>query len=209
MAAHENLAGGLLGASGALFAAWLAWTAVSREIKSQTWYEDESFQTVVDEITPLVDLLDKGAGAIALALDNKCRHQDSRVTAIRTMLAWSLPSDDYFKKLDGLAEELAPAARNRFQKLIERLRLYVDQLTEFRQERQRADEEKWRIHDLRLANIQLALVKRALDRFAPNLGQKLRTPKVSLGDDTWADQLDQQLSAWLAEEQRRDAMGPE
>ena len=32
MAEHENLAGGLIGASGALFAGWLAWSAVREQI---------------------------------------------------------------------------------------------------------------------------------------------------------------------------------
>ncbi len=35
LSAHENLAGGLIGASGALFAAWLAWTAVQHQINAE------------------------------------------------------------------------------------------------------------------------------------------------------------------------------
>jgi hypothetical protein len=35
MAAHENLAGGLIGAAGALIAAWIAWTAVQEQINSE------------------------------------------------------------------------------------------------------------------------------------------------------------------------------
>src|SRR5262245_30127822 len=33
--AHESLAAGLIGVAGALFAAWLAWTAVQRQLKEQ------------------------------------------------------------------------------------------------------------------------------------------------------------------------------
>jgi hypothetical protein len=36
MAMHENLAGGLVGAAGALFAAWIAFTAVQRQIEEET-----------------------------------------------------------------------------------------------------------------------------------------------------------------------------
>jgi hypothetical protein len=32
MAEHENLAGGLIGAGGALFAGWLAWSAIREQI---------------------------------------------------------------------------------------------------------------------------------------------------------------------------------
>jgi hypothetical protein len=35
MAAHENLAGGLIGAAGALIAAWIAWTAVQEQSNSE------------------------------------------------------------------------------------------------------------------------------------------------------------------------------
>ena len=35
MAARENLAGGLIGAGGALFAAWLAWRALREQIRSE------------------------------------------------------------------------------------------------------------------------------------------------------------------------------
>jgi hypothetical protein len=35
MAAHENLAAGLIGAAGALIAAWIAWTAVQDQIRSE------------------------------------------------------------------------------------------------------------------------------------------------------------------------------
>jgi hypothetical protein len=34
MAAHENLAGGLLGGAGALFAAWLAWVGLQKQMRS-------------------------------------------------------------------------------------------------------------------------------------------------------------------------------
>src|SRR5262249_15477920 len=32
---HDNLAAGLIGAAGALFAAWIAWTAVQRQLSEQ------------------------------------------------------------------------------------------------------------------------------------------------------------------------------
>ena len=35
MAVHENLAGGLIGAAGALVAAWIAWTAVQEQINAE------------------------------------------------------------------------------------------------------------------------------------------------------------------------------
>jgi hypothetical protein len=35
MAIHETLAGGLIGAAGALLAAWIAWTAVQEQINSE------------------------------------------------------------------------------------------------------------------------------------------------------------------------------
>ena len=53
-AKHENLAGGLLGAGGALFAAWLAWTAVQRQIDAERQLareeQDASLEAVTDQL---------------------------------------------------------------------------------------------------------------------------------------------------------------
>jgi hypothetical protein len=57
-AKHENLTGGLLGAGGALFAAWLAWTAVQRQIQRQIQAErqlareeqEASLEAVTDQL---------------------------------------------------------------------------------------------------------------------------------------------------------------
>jgi hypothetical protein len=42
MAAHENLAGGLIAAAGALFAAWVAWVAIGRKIQETLRHAEQS-----------------------------------------------------------------------------------------------------------------------------------------------------------------------
>jgi hypothetical protein len=43
MAAHENLAGGLIGAAGALFAAWVAFTTVQRQMDEEKAQRENSY----------------------------------------------------------------------------------------------------------------------------------------------------------------------
>src|SRR5262249_23479090 len=64
--AHENLAAGLIGAAGALFAAWIAWTAVQRQLKEQ-----ERQARIVERA-----YISGGGGYLAYIGDDGARHAD-------------------------------------------------------------------------------------------------------------------------------------
>lgn len=200
---HGDLAGGLIGGAGTIFAAWLAWVAIQQQIVAGRWYDTELRQTLVEEISPFIDLLNQMRIAIDYALSSKQVDQESRVTTFRIALAWSYPPDEYFANVEKFGSGLAPLDKNRFQKLMERIRLFIDRLKSFRDEGQPPHDLNWRKHELGLAKIQLALLKLDLDRFDQNLGKKLRVSQVKLDRDTWADQFKKQIDMWFEEEKSR------
>ncbi len=72
MAAHENLAGGLIGAAGALFAAWLAFSAIQQQIaEEQTRRERDQIEgklTAIMAVTHPVHAAASTLGAITKAI---------------------------------------------------------------------------------------------------------------------------------------------
>src|SRR5439155_26582682 len=72
LAAREGLAGGLIGAGGALFAGWLAWSAVREQIRSEhelsKAHERDTLIAILAEMQPLVDALNEIWRAIDVAL---------------------------------------------------------------------------------------------------------------------------------------------
>jgi hypothetical protein len=201
--AHEDIAGGLIGGAGTIFAAWLAWVAIQRQIIASRWYETELRKTLIEEISPFVDLLDRMRVAIDLALEPNQTHEQSRVTTFRTALAWSNPPDDYFDNLEKLGSGLAPLDKNRFQKLMERIKLFIQRIVSFREDGQPAHDLNWHKYELGLAKIQLTVLKLDLDQFDRELGRKLSTSTVEVDRDTWAEQFTQQMDLWLKEEKLR------
>lgn len=100
-----------------------------------------------------MDLLHQMSIALEYGLDPGQPDQQGRVATLRAALAWSHPPDEYFTKLDRLGSELAPSDRNRFQKLMERVRLYIDRIAAFAGPARLGDDLNWRVHELQLAKI--------------------------------------------------------
>jgi hypothetical protein len=68
MATHENLAGGLIGAAGALFAAWLAWQAVMRQINAVA---DQAYEALRVELGPVVNMVNLYWRVVDASIKNK------------------------------------------------------------------------------------------------------------------------------------------
>jgi hypothetical protein len=68
LATHEGLAGGLIGAAGALFAAWLAWQAIMRQINAQA---DQAYEALQVELEPVVDMLNQYWRIVDASIKNK------------------------------------------------------------------------------------------------------------------------------------------
>lgn len=76
LASHESLAGGLIAVGGALFAGWLAWTAVQDQIRADkelsTRREEATYQVIRSELRELLDLI----ALIWRTVDHTLAHQD-------------------------------------------------------------------------------------------------------------------------------------
>jgi hypothetical protein len=78
MAAHENLAGGLIAAAGALLAAWIAWHAVMRQIKAEA---DLAYEALQIQLQPVIDMLDAYWRIVDAAIRKKEWRQDGGVSS--------------------------------------------------------------------------------------------------------------------------------
>jgi hypothetical protein len=93
LSAHENLAGGLIAACGALIAAWIAWTAVQQQINSDR--ERMLADRIEAEQLLATEMLDHAEGMAAAwrLLDKLSDHTDPETTrrfreATSYMAAW-------------------------------------------------------------------------------------------------------------------------
>jgi hypothetical protein len=104
LAMHETLAGGLIGAAGALFAAWLAWQAIMRQINAQA---DQAYEALQVELEPVVDMLNQYWRVVDASIKNKNLHPR--------------PSDLQRAVNEDLSTRLDPVRHRQFKKLMESL----------------------------------------------------------------------------------------
>lgn len=124
LGAREGLAGGLIGAGGALFAGWLAWSAGRDQIQTErelaTVKEVGNLKAILIEMKDLIDTLNEIWRAIDLALlpEQNPEQQRRRNSISKSVLATCLPNDERIRELknftDALAKELAPIKRGEF-----------------------------------------------------------------------------------------------
>jgi hypothetical protein len=126
LAAHEGLAGGLIGGGGAIFAGWLAWMGVRDQVQAErdlsTAGERASQKAVLIEMKDLFDTLNEVWRAIDLALlpDQTAEQRRHRI-ALANSVMMTLPADKLLSDLrdftDALAKEIAPSKRGQFIRL--------------------------------------------------------------------------------------------
>jgi len=123
---YEGLAGGLIGAGGALFAGWLAWTGVRDQVQAErelsTAGARAAHRAILIEMRGLFDILNEVWRAIDLAFvqDQPIEQRRYRV-ALANSLLMSLPEEKPLKDLrdftDVLAKEMEPGKRGQFIRL--------------------------------------------------------------------------------------------
>ena len=93
IANHENLAGGLIGAAGTLFAGWLAWTAVQTQM-AEAKNRAEADRKEVERLLHFdVDNIAEALGAIWRVLENihgeeTAENNDTRLGAVKTGISF-------------------------------------------------------------------------------------------------------------------------
>jgi hypothetical protein len=123
LGAREGLAGGLIGAGGALFAGWLAWSAGRDQIQTErelaTAKGVGNLKAILIEMKDLIDTLNQIWRAIdAALLPEQTPEQKRRRISISQALLACLPGDERFEELknftNALAQELDPIKRGEF-----------------------------------------------------------------------------------------------
>ncbi len=122
MAAHEGLAGGLIAASGALYAAWLAWRAIMIQIdadrKLTTLTEDSTYEALRAELTPIVDMLLLYWRVVDAATKKRAWRQNG-IALLRSL--HPTPDNMRYSIDRELAKDLDPIRRRRFVDLMQSL----------------------------------------------------------------------------------------
>src|SRR5262245_11119479 len=112
LAMHENLAGGLIGGGGAIFAAWIAWHAVMRQINAEA---DQAYDALRVEVETIVDMLNIYWRIVDASIKNR-EWRGNGLTLLQSLhpRPGELPrsiTPDYAKRLD-------PVRRRQFRKLM-------------------------------------------------------------------------------------------
>jgi hypothetical protein len=128
LTAHEALAAGLIGAAGALVAAWVAWSAIQRQINAdrERMLADriEAERLLTEELTDYAEGM-AAAWQVLVALDEvPAEHKDERTRRARdaTMyMAERLSRPEPIESYRSMAQTLGWDRRNRYTRLIRRL----------------------------------------------------------------------------------------
>jgi hypothetical protein len=115
LAMHENLAGGLIGGAGALFAAWLAWQAIMRQISAQA---DQAYEALQVEFEPVIDMLNQYWRVVDASIKNK-NWRENGFAVLQSL--HPRPSDLHQAVNEDIATRLDPVRHRQFKKLMESL----------------------------------------------------------------------------------------
>jgi hypothetical protein len=170
LAVREGLAGGIIGAGGALFAGWLAWAGVRDQVQTErdlaTAKERANFNAIIIEMKDLLETLNQIWRAIDAALlrDQTAEQQRLRVVVANSIMN-VLPDNEPLKLLknltDALAVQLDPIKRGQF------IRVWhaIDWI--YGAKRDQDGEGGGPIHRLQLIRIHLSHLERYLWAFDP------------------------------------------
>jgi len=159
LSTHEGLAGGLIGAGGAIFAGWLAWSGVRDQIQSQrelsTARERDNLAAILAEMRDLFDALSEVWRAIDFALlpNQSAEHRGNRI-AIASSLLPALPRknqiDDLKDFTDELAKEIAPTKRGQFIRVWQSIDWIYRAISEEREAVPAGDDGRFRLQLIRV-----------------------------------------------------------
>jgi hypothetical protein len=123
LAAREGLAGGLIGAGGAIFAGWLAWTGVRDQVQAErdlsSAKERGSLKAILIEMNDLLESLNEIWRTIDLTLqpEQPVEQRNHRI-ALANSLFMILPGAEQLAVLknftDAMAKDLDPTKRGQF-----------------------------------------------------------------------------------------------
>lgn len=179
VASHENLAGGLIGAAGTLFAGWLAWTAVQTQIADARERAEADRKEVERLLQFDVDNIAEALGAMWLVLENihheeTPENNETRLEAVKTGINFVADSI-WIETTRSMIEILGWERRRSYQSLL-------NSLLELKKHENTTPENSWEIEILvtQAAGSCELLIPRTTEYFE---GRFRRCPKAySWGD---------------------------
>jgi hypothetical protein len=203
--------GGVVGGFMTLSAAGIAWLAVrmqiasDREIASRGHFQ--SMRAIKFTMRPLLEAFDILWGIFdeTLSFNGTEEEKLSRTTWLQGMFFTTPPEtivDDLKKVSDGLDKDRALL----FETVLLRLSNFYKLMIRYSEQKERSDELKWRMSDIQLMRLQIALLKDAVEKFEPAWTKAFtQHRKIPLDDSTYADVMTTTYKLWVAEEAHRRA----
>jgi hypothetical protein len=178
---YEGLTGGLIGAGGALFAGWLAWSAVRDQIRSErdlsTLRERQMLIAILAEMQQLFDTSNEVWRAIdaALSPDQPVQQRTSRINKANAVIT-TLPivsKINYIKDFtNAMAQELAPIKRGQYIRTWQSIDLiYLAERDDIRENVAADDDGCFRLYQIR---IHLSHFERYLSAFDAQTAEAFR-----------------------------------
>jgi hypothetical protein len=174
---HEGLAGGLIGAGGAIFAGWLAWTGVRDQVQAErdlsSAKERGSLRAILVEMNDLFESLNEIWRTIDLTLqpEQPAEQRNHRI-ALANSLFMILPGAEQLATLknftDAMAKDLDPTKRGQFIRVWQA----IDWIYRAREEREMAPENDDGRFRLSIIRIHLSHLARYLATFDDQTASK-------------------------------------
>lgn len=135
---YKELAAGLLGAAGAIFAAWIAWLAVQRQIQKEemlaTAHSRETFDAIktvlTDEILPALHTIWKALDLARPTSEDNPKPQVPDQQGLRAtiyLMLRELPPPEYVRSLERLSRDIGPLQRLNLSPVLETIRWFYSE----------------------------------------------------------------------------------
>lgn len=200
-----NIIAGLmtLGAAGIALLAVKTQIASDREIAQQSHIQ--AMRAIKQRLKPLLEAI----GVLWTILDETLafvgtdEEKLSRTTWLQTTL-YSLPPETIVSDIREIADHIARDRAQNFDLVLLRISLLYKNMTRYSEQVERADELTWRMHDIRMIRLQIALLQHAIKAFEPAWAATFGDhPEVLLDDTSYADVMRGIRQLWAEEETRR------
>ena len=168
LATHENLAAGLIATAGALFAGWLAYSAVQEQIRLSRSVDLAALEAVRLQVRELFELLNQAWRAIDSALMPGLGAKRKKSKFVRALVVLgTLPQSTVIDTID--FKQLNPIDQFRFGSVLAALRWFYRALEELNKSIEESEREDIKRIKLATLRTHLSHLEKFLQAFDPSL----------------------------------------
>lgn len=206
-----GFAGNVLAGAMTLCAAGVAWLAVRMQVKSDQDVASRSHQqgmkAIKQSLRPFLECLDvlRTVFDETLKFAGTDEEKLSRTTWLQSY-HYTLPPPTIVDDIRGNEVSIDRDRVAALENVLLRINNFYRLTTKYSEQTDRADELRWRIDDIRLMRLQIALLQDAVEKFEPGWVKYFgKHSKIKLDHSTYADVLKSTHALWKEEEARRRA----